>query len=91
MITRWLALALLLRPATGLAKGGFAATKPKKKTKKAPKAPKPLEPLPPGLDGVPPVARFEVLNADGVAPQFTGAFLIEDQSVADDLVKEFHE
>ncbi len=91
MIPRWLLTALLLRPATGLAKGGFAATKPKKKTKKAPKAPKPLEPLPPGLDGVPPVSRFEVLNADGVAPQFAGAFLIEDESVADDLVKEFHE
>ena len=91
MITRWLAAALLLRTTTGLAKGGFAATKPKKKAKKAPKAPKPLEPLPPGLDGVPPVSRFEVLNADGIAPQFTGAFLIEDESVADDLVKEFHE
>ena len=91
MITRWLALALLLQPATGLAKGGFAATKPKKKAKKAPKAPKPLKPLPPGLDGVPPVSRYEVLNADGVAPQFAGAFLIEDESVADDLVKEFHE
>ena len=91
MITRWLALALLLQPATGLAKGGFATAKPKKKTKKAPKAPKPLEPLPPGLDGVPPVSRFEVLNADGVKPQFAGAFLIEDESVADDLVKEFHE
>ena len=91
MITRWLALALLLQPTDGLAKGGFATAKPKKKTKKAPKAPKPLEPLPPGLDGVPPVSRFEVLNADGVAPQFAGAFLIEDESVADDLVKEFHE
>ena len=91
MITRWLTAALLLQPATGLAKGGFATAKPKKKTKKAPKAPKPLEPLPPGLDGVPPVSRFEVLNADGVAPQFAGAFLIEDESVADDLVKEFHE
>ena len=90
MITRWLTAALLLRTTTGLAKGGFAATKPKKKAKKAPKAPKPLEPLPPGLDGVPPVSRFEVLNADGIAPQFTGAFLIEDESVADDLVKEFH-
>ena len=90
MITRWLALALL-HTADGLAKGGFAATKPKKKAKKAPKAPKPLEPLPPGLDGVPPVSRFEVLNADGIKPQFAGAFLIEDESVADDLVKEFHE
>ena len=40
---------------------------------------------------MPPVSRFEVLNADGVAPQFAGAFLIEDESVADDLVKEFHE
>ena len=78
MITRWLLTALLLRPATGLAKGGFATAKPKKKGKKAPKAPKPLEPLPPGLDGVPPVSRFEVLNKDGIAPQFTGAFLIED-------------
>ena len=90
MITRWLALALL-HTADGLAKGGFVTAKPKKKTKKAPKAPKPLEPLPPGLDGVPPVSRFEVLNADGVKPQFAGAFLIEDESVADDLVKEFHE
>jgi hypothetical protein len=90
MITRWLTAALLLRTTTGLAKGGFAATKPKKKAKKAGKAPKPLEPLPPGLDGVPPVSRFEVLNKDGIAPQFTGAFLIEDESVADDLVKEFH-
>ncbi len=91
MITRWLTAALLLRTTHGLAKGGFAATKPKKKGKKATKAPKPLEPLPPGLDGVPPVSRYEVLNADGIAPQFTGAFLIEDESVADDLVKEFHE
>ena len=33
MITRWLAFTLLLRPANGLAKGGFAATKPKKKGK----------------------------------------------------------
>ena len=88
MITRWLTGALLLGTASGLAKGGFAAAKPKKKAKKAPT---PAPPLPPGLDGVPPVSHFEVLNKDGVAPQFTGAFLIEDASVSDDLVKEFHE
>jgi hypothetical protein len=72
--------------------GGFAtATKSKKSKKaKAPKAPQPLEPLPPGLDGVPQVSRFEVLNADGIKPQFAGAFLIEDASIADDLVAEFN-